>query len=73
MPVDVGAFFDAAMTWTGGMRPAFAGGDRAVLRSAGGFARVNVFGLMIVEVAAARPLDRPGLGWQWQVGIRKGF
>jgi len=73
IPVDVGTFFDAATTWSAGMRPSFAGGDRAVLRSAGGFARVNVFGLMIVEVAAARPLDRPTLGWQWQVGMRTGF
>jgi hypothetical protein len=73
VPIDVGAFFDAATTWSAGTLPAFAGGERAVLRSAGGFARVNVFGMMIVEVAAARPIDRPSLGWQWQIGMRQGF
>jgi hypothetical protein len=29
--------------------------------------------MMIVEVAAARPIDRPSLGWQWQIGMRQGF
>jgi Tol biopolymer transport system component len=72
-PLDVGAFFDAATTWSAGSLPAFAGGNRAVLRSVGGFTRANVFGLMIIEVAAAHPIDRPSLGWQWQIGMRQGF
>jgi hypothetical protein len=73
VPVDVGAFFDAAVTWSAGTRPAFAGGSRRLLRGAGGFARLNVFGLFIAEIAATRPLDRPTRGWQWQVGFRQGF
>jgi hypothetical protein len=73
IPVDIGAFVDAAVTWTSATRPALAGGTRELLRSAGGFARVNVFGLFVAEVAASRPLDRPTRGWQWQIGIREGF
>jgi hypothetical protein len=73
VPIDVGAFMDAAVTWTDATRPAFVGGTRRVLRSAGGFARINVFGLFVAEVAASRPIDRPTRGWQWQFGIAQGF
>ena len=73
VPIDVGGFFDAGLTWTNASRPSFAGGSRDLLRSAGAFARVNVFGLMVAEIAASRPLDRPIAGWQWQLGIRQGF
>ena len=73
IPVDVGAFYDGAVTWTHDTRPAFAGGTRDFLRSAGLFARGNILGLVIAELAVSRPLDRPGRGWQWQLGIRQGF
>jgi outer membrane protein assembly factor BamA len=73
LPIEVAAFADAGVTWTKDTRPAFAGGTRDVLRSVGGAARVNVFGLLIVEVAASRPLDRNDPGWRWQIGIREGF
>ncbi|HUF46378.1 MAG TPA: hypothetical protein VMM93_01120 [Vicinamibacterales bacterium] len=73
LPVEVGAFFDAGVAWTRADLPAFAGGTRQWVRSVGGLARVNAFGLLIVEIAAARPLDRPTRSWQWQVGIRQGF
>ena len=54
-------------------RPAFAGGTRELLRSVGGAARINVFGLLVLEIAASRPLDRIDKSWQWQIGIREGF
>ncbi len=54
-------------------RPSFAGGTRNVVRSAGGAARINVFGLLILEVAASRPFDRLVRGWRWQVALRQGF
>jgi hypothetical protein len=73
VPVDVAAFMDAGVAWTEGTRPAFAGGSRGAVRSYGLAARVNAFGLLILEVAASRPLDRVNRGWQWQVGIRQGF
>ena len=72
-PVEVAAFMDAGTTWTSGSRPTLFGGTRDVLRSVGGAARINAFGLFIVEISASRPLDRPTHGWQWQVGMREGF
>ena len=72
-PVEVAAFMDAGTTWTGTTRPTLVGGSRELLRSIGGAARFNAFGLLIVEIAASRPLDRPDTGWRWQVGIREGF
>jgi hypothetical protein len=73
VPVELAAFFDAGVAWTRETRPTFAGGTRDWVRSIGGAARVNAFGLLIVEIAASRPLDRDGRPWQWQVGVRQGF
>jgi outer membrane protein assembly factor BamA len=73
VPIEIAAFFDAGMTWTKTTRPAIFGGTRDLLRSVGAAARINAFGLVLIEVAASRPLDRPEPGWRWQVGIREGF
>jgi hypothetical protein len=73
VPIEVAAFYDAGLAWTRDSSPAFAGGTRRVMRSAGGAVRVNIFGMFVIEVAASRPLDRPGRGWLWQVGMRQGF
>jgi Tol biopolymer transport system component len=73
VPIEIAAFADAGMTWTQSARPAIFGGTRDVLRSVGGAARINAFGLLIVEIAASRPLDRPVKGWRWQIGVREGF
>jgi len=73
IPVEIGAFFDAGVTWSSGNRPALAGGDRPLMRSVGVAARANVFGFLMVEVSAAHPFDRPGVGIQWQIGLRQGF
>jgi hypothetical protein len=35
--------------------------------------RVNVFGLLAVEVAVSHPFDRLDNHLQWQVGVRQGF
>ena len=61
------------ITWTRDDRPSFAGGDRRIVRSIGGALRVNVFGLLAVELAASHPYDRVDRSVQWQVGIRQGF
>jgi outer membrane protein assembly factor BamA len=73
VPVEVAAFFDAGVAWTRDSLPSFAGGTRQWVRSVGGAVRFNAFGLLILEVSAARPLDRPDRSWRWQVGIRQGF
>jgi hypothetical protein len=73
VPVEIAAFMDTGVTWTRDTRPALFGGTRDLLRSVGGAARINAFGLLLLEVAASRPLDRPHSGWRWQIGIREGF
>lgn len=73
VPVELAAFTDAGVTWTSTTKPAIVGGTRQMVRSYGGAARVNVFGIFILEVAASKPLDRVDRSWQWQVGIREGF
>jgi hypothetical protein len=35
--------------------------------------RVNVLGLLAVELSAAHPFDRPDRRLQWQIGVREGF
>ncbi|HEX5070748.1 MAG TPA: hypothetical protein VFV78_11095 [Vicinamibacterales bacterium] len=72
-PVEVAGFVDAGMSWTREDRPAFLGGDRQVVRSAGAAVRMNIFGLFALEVAAAHPFDRIAGGVQWQVMMRQGF
>jgi hypothetical protein len=64
---------DAGIAWSKSASPAAFGGIRQAIRSVGGAVRINVFGLLAVEVSAARPFDRVDTSMQWQVGIRQGF
>jgi outer membrane protein assembly factor BamA len=73
LPVDVVFFMDAGVAWTAADRPDFAGGGRHLVRSVGGAARINLFGLLPLEVAVSRPLDRIDRKLRWQIGIRQGF
>jgi hypothetical protein len=73
IPIDVAAFVDMGVAWNGTEQPEFAGGTRALVKSAGGAVRINVFGLLPIEVSAAHPFDRVDRRVQWQIGIRQGF
>jgi hypothetical protein len=73
LPIDVAAFFDSGVTWTQATRPDFAGGTRGLVRSIGAAVRLNLFGLIPLELSAAHPLDRVDKSLQWQIGIREGF
>ncbi|MFO7302013.1 MAG: peptidase S9 [Acidobacteriota bacterium] len=73
VPLDLVLFADAGLTWTSDELPAFAGGTRHPVRSVGGAVRINVFGLLPVELAVSHPFDRAERGVRWQVGIRQGF
>jgi hypothetical protein len=73
LPIDLVFFADGGVVWSASDRPWFAGGSRRPVRSAGGALRVNLFGLMAIEVAASHPFDRSDNGVRWQVGIRQGF
>jgi outer membrane protein assembly factor BamA len=73
IPVEAFVFGDAGVAWTGGTKPAFAGGDRQAVRSAGVGARVNAFGYAILEFALARPFDRTGRGWVFSFNLLPGW
>ena len=73
VPVEVALFADAGVAWTSADKAAFLGGDRAWVRSAGVAVRVNVFGIMVVETAYARPFDRLSNGWVWSWNFTPGF
>ena len=73
LPVDLVFFADAALTWTADDRPDFAGGSRSAIRSMGTAVRVNLFGLLPLELSVARPFDRVDRKLRWQIGIRQGF
>ncbi len=73
VPVEVVGFFDAGVAWSGGTRPEVSGGTRPISRSAGAAVRVNVFGMFVIELSLARPLDRVTRSLRWQLGIRQGF
>jgi hypothetical protein len=73
LPLEVAAFYDVGLAWTASLKPEAAGGDRTPVRSAGGAVRFNVFGILVLELSAAHPFDRPGAGLQWQFGVRQGF
>ena len=72
IPAEAFAFFDAGTAWTRDDIPAFVGGTRRLMRSAGAGVRVNAFG-MVVEVGAARPFDRARNGWNVVFNLRPSF
>jgi outer membrane protein assembly factor BamA len=72
-PIEMALFADAGLAWTSRTKPAFAGGDRDWVRSAGAALRVNVFGFAVAEIDYVRPLDRSRRGWLWQFGLTPGF
>jgi Tol biopolymer transport system component len=74
IPADLIAFFDAGVAWDQNSRPeGFGDGTRPWARSYGAGVRVNALGYLVVELAAARALDRPQDGWRFVFGIRPGF
>jgi hypothetical protein len=72
-PLEMAFFGDASVAWSKGQKPAFAGGDRDWVRSAGVALRANVLGFAIAEVDYVRPFDRSRRGWVWQFGLTPGF
>ena len=60
IPIEIGAFFDAGVAWDSNTKPEIFGGDRKLVRSVGGTARLNLFGFAVLQLDYAKPLDRPG-------------
>jgi Tol biopolymer transport system component len=73
IPVEIGAFFDAGVAWDSASRPALFGGDRELAKSTGATARVNVFGIAVLQVDWVKPLDRPGKKPFFQFNLLTGF
>lgn len=74
VPAEVFTFFDAGATWTRAARPFIgANGVSQWVRSAGVGVRVNVFGYLVAELNAVKPLDRIGRGWGFQFNLRPSF
>ncbi|MGD9905204.1 MAG: BamA/TamA family outer membrane protein [Vicinamibacterales bacterium] len=73
LPIELALFADAGLAWTRDDAPAFAGGSRDWVTSAGATARANLFGFAIAQVSLARPFQRPGRGWLFQFSLTPGF
>jgi hypothetical protein len=73
VPVEGFIFADTGVAWTSSIDPSFAGGSRDFVTSVGAGARVNAFGYLILEFAAAKPLDRKGRGWLFAFQLTPGF
>ncbi|MGD8494982.1 MAG: BamA/TamA family outer membrane protein [Gemmatimonadales bacterium] len=72
-PLELAAFFDAGTAWTKAEDSELFGGDRAVVTSHGVAARLNLLGLLVVELDYVHPNDRPLKGWYWQFNLVPAF
>lgn len=74
LPVDVIAFFDAGVAWSGsGGGPSSGFGDRPWARSAGTGVRLNALGFAVFELSAVHAFDRPKDKWQFLLAMQPGF
>jgi hypothetical protein len=77
-PIEGFLFGDAGIAWNSGTTPTAVRGvpadasERGILTSAGAGARVNLFGILILEVDYVNAFQRDR-GWHWQFGFVPGF
>ena len=77
-PIETFVFGDAGLTWSSTTNPTLTRGvpndptDRGIVTSAGVGARVNVLGLMVVEIDYVNGFQRDR-GWHWQFNFSPGF
>jgi outer membrane protein assembly factor BamA len=77
IPIELAAFADAGVAWDD-ERPADLSfvrstPDRVPVFSTGLSARVNVAGILVLEIYRAYPFQRPGKGWHWGFNIAPGW
>jgi Tol biopolymer transport system component len=77
IPIELAAFADAGVAWDD-ERPADLSfvrstADRVPVFSTGLSARVNVAGILVLELYRAYPFQRPGKGWHWGFNIAPGW
>lgn len=73
LPVEVAFFADGGVAWTRDDTPAFLGGSRTGVSSAGVALRVNLFGFAVGELDFVRPFQRTSRGWMVQFNLVPGF
>jgi hypothetical protein len=73
IPVEGFLFADTGVAWTSTEQPEWSGGDRSFVSSVGAGARVNVFGYVVIQLAAARPLDRTTGRWRFVFDFSPAF
>jgi outer membrane protein assembly factor BamA len=73
LPIDIGAFFDAGVAWDATEKPRFLGGSRPLSRSVGAVARLNLFGVAVLELDYVKPLDRGNKKPRFQFSLNSGF
>ena len=77
-PIEGFLFADAGIAWTKGTSPTFFRGvpsdqmERGFMTSAGFGARVNLFGLLVLEVDRVHAYARE-VPWHWQFNFVPGF
>jgi len=76
-PIEGFLFGDGGVAWRNDVSPTFdrgmqPEGRHGLYTSIGAGARVNIFGLLILEAAYVNPLERPR-GWHWQFALQPGF
>jgi len=72
IPVEVALFGDSGVAWSRGEKPAFLGGSRQGISSAGVAFRVNL-GVAIAEFDAVRPFQRLDTGWTFGFNLMPGW
>jgi outer membrane protein assembly factor BamA len=73
LPIEIGAFFDAGVAWGTSSRPSLLGGERQLVKSLGGTARLNLFGFAVLQLDYVKPLDRPGKSAYFTFNLLSGF
>jgi outer membrane protein assembly factor BamA len=76
LPITLAVFFDAGAAWWTQDTALRIGGNKDpwnLITSYGVAARINLFGLMLMEIDFVHPNNRPQKGWIWQFGFSPGF
>jgi len=77
LPTELSVFFDGGAAWTKDESPVLKWARRSTERvpvfSAGGAARVNVLGYIVLEFYYAYPFQRPDKSWQFGINLQPGW
>ena len=72
VPVEVAFFSDAGVAWNRGEKPSLLGGTSRGISSSGVGFRVGL-GVLVVELDAVRPYQRPDSGWTFGLNLIPGW